>query len=98
MDLFLTEGLGLVAGCMTTCSFIPQVVRTYRTRSVGDISLNMYLLLCAGIGMWIVYGVLINSIAVMAANVVSLLLTGAILVMKVRFERSAQGSADGGIS
>jgi len=98
MDLFLTEGIGVVAGCMTTSSFIPQVVRTYRTKSVGDISLNMYLLLCAGISIWIVYGALIGSVAVMAANVVSLVLTGAILVMKVRFGRPKPGSSYGEIS
>ena len=89
MDLMLTEGLGLIAGCMTTCSFIPQVVRTYRTRSVSDISLSMYLLFCSGVAMWIVYGVLIGSVAVTAANVVSLVLSASILAMKLRYGKEA---------
>lgn len=81
----MIEVLGLAAGCMTTCSFIPQVVRTYRSRSVSDISLRMYLLLCAGIAMWVVYGIMIGSVSVVAANSVSLCLTLAILVMKIKF-------------
>lgn len=85
MDGFMIEVLGLAAGCMTTCSFIPQVVRTYRSRSVSDISLRMYLLLCAGIAMWVVYGIMIGSVSVVAANSVSLCLTLAILVMKIKF-------------
>ncbi|WP_043646344.1 SemiSWEET family sugar transporter [Fundidesulfovibrio putealis] len=85
MDAFMIEVLGLAAGCMTTCSFIPQVVRTYRSRSVSDISLRMYLLLCAGIAMWVVYGLMIGSVSVVAANSVSLCLTLAILVMKIKF-------------
>jgi len=88
MDGFMIEVLGLAAGCMTTCSFMPQVVRTYRSRSVADISLRMYLLLCAGIAMWVVYGVLIGSVSVVAANSVSLCLTLAILVMKIAYRNT----------
>jgi len=88
MDLLVVEGLGLIAGLMTTCSFVPQVLQTYRTRSVKDISFKMYLLLCAGIAMWIVYGALIGSVSVVAANIVSLALTCSILAMKVMFGRS----------
>lgn len=85
MDGFMIEVLGLAAGCMTTCSFIPQVVRTYRSRSVADISLRMYLLMCAGIAMWVAYGLLIGSVSVVAANTVSFSLTLAILVMKIAY-------------
>lgn len=94
MDAFMIEVLGLAAGCMTTCSFIPQVLRTYRSRSVEDISLRMYLLLCAGIAMWVVYGALIGSVSVVAANCVSLCLTLAILAMKIAFRtpRTPSGS------
>lgn len=88
MDLPAVEILGLVAGFLTTCSFVPQVMRTYRTRSVKDISLRMYLLLCTGILLWIAYGVIIGSVAVVAANTVSLALTSSILVMKLAFGRS----------
>jgi MtN3 and saliva related transmembrane protein len=90
MDGYMIEVLGLAAGFMTTCSFIPQVVRTYRSRSVSDISLRMYLLLCVGIAMWVVYGLMIGSVSVVAANSVSLGLTLAILVMKIVFRHEGK--------
>jgi MtN3 and saliva related transmembrane protein len=90
MEMFLIETVGLAAGCFTTCAFIPQVVRTYRSRSVKDISFRMYLLMCAGILLWVLYGALIGSLSVIVANVVSFALTAAILVMKVTFERKSR--------
>ncbi len=89
MEHWMVEAVGIIAGCMTTASFLPQVVKTYRTRSVVDISLRMYLLLCAGIATWIAYGVLIDSVAVIAANSVSFCLTACILAMKMAYSRRA---------
>ena len=88
MDGIYVEGLGLVAGCMTTGSLIPQLLRAYRSRSVKDISLRMYLMLSTGIFLWMVYGILIGSISVIAANLVSLGLSLAILTMKLRFGKN----------
>lgn len=88
MEHWMVEAIGLTAGCMTTLSFVPQVVKTYRTRSVVDISLRMYLLLSAGIAIWIHYGLLIGSVAIVVANGVSLCLTASILAMKITY-RSA---------
>jgi MtN3 and saliva related transmembrane protein len=85
MDWVNIEALGLIAGCMTTSAFIPQVVKTYRSRSVKDISLRMYVFMCTGIALWVVYGFLIGSIAVIAANIGSLTLTVLILGMKIVF-------------
>ena len=79
------EIIGIIAGCCTTASFVPQVVRTWRTRSVDDISLKMYALLCVGVILWLVYGVLVNSLSVILANAVTLMLAAAVLLMKIRF-------------
>lgn len=86
------EIFGIVAGCCTTAAFWPQVVRTWKTRSVEDISLRMYMLLCFGIMMWLVYGVLVDSLSVVLANSVTLILAGAVLVMKIVFGRSNDDS------
>ena len=83
------EILGIIAGCCTTASFVPQVIHSLRTRSVGDISLRMYLLLCLGVALWLVYGFLIGSLAVVLANGVTLFLTAAVLFMKIRFGRKS---------
>jgi MtN3 and saliva related transmembrane protein len=85
MDTWFAESLGLVAGTLTTLSYLPQVIQTYKSRSVKDISLKMYVLLALGVAMWIVYGAAMDSISVILANTVSLGLTVAILVMKLVF-------------
>ena len=77
--------LGLAAGTLTTCAFIPQVLRTWRTRSAQDISLVMFLLFSLGVALWIVYGVVIQSTPVIVANGVTFVLALAILVMKLYF-------------
>lgn len=88
------EIIGIIAGFCTTASFVPQVLHTWRTRSVDDISLRMYLLLCFGVAMWLVYGLLIESLSVILANGVTLILACAVLVMKLRFRKSPDSSSE----
>jgi len=88
MENWMMEAVGLLAGSMTTLSMVPQALQAYKTRSVADISSAMYLLLCAGIALWIVYGLLIGSLAVIAANIASFVLSACILVMKVAYTRN----------
>ncbi len=82
-----TELLGYLAAAGTTFAFLPQVVRVWTTRSARDISLAMYVVLVTGIVLWIVYGVLIHSMPLVAANVVTLVLALAVLVGKLKFDR-----------
>ena len=77
--------LGLVAATLTTLAFLPQVIKTWRTRSARDISLWMFLMLVAGICLWLTYGILIADIPLIAANVVTLALALVILVFKLRY-------------
>ncbi|MBU1247189.1 MAG: SemiSWEET transporter [Proteobacteria bacterium] len=81
------EIIGLLAAICTTISFLPQVLRTWKTRSVADISLSMYLVLCTGLVLWLVYGLYIGSLPVVAANAVTLVLAGAVLVMRIRYSK-----------
>jgi len=87
MERELVEAIGIVAGCCTTVAFAPQVIRTWRTRSVADISLGMYGLLCCGVALWLVYGLLADSLSVILANGATLVLALTVLVMKLRFGR-----------
>ncbi len=77
--------LGLVGGTLTTVSFLPQVFKTWKSRSAKDVSLWMFLILSLGIVMWIIYGFLIDSIPVIAANIVSFVLVFTILMLKIIF-------------
>lgn len=81
----MIEAVGFAAAAMTTCSFLPQVIQVWRTRSVGDISLGMYAVLSLGVACWVVYGCLIRSLPVVLANGATLALAVAVLVAKVRF-------------
>jgi MtN3 and saliva related transmembrane protein len=83
-----TDILGFVAGVITTISFVPQVVRTYRNKSGRDISLWMMLLFALGITLWLIYGLLLMSLPIILANAVTLVLVMAILVLKLYYARN----------
>ncbi|AUG52511.1 SemiSWEET transporter [Thalassospira marina] len=76
--------LGLIAGSLTTLAFLPQVLRTWRTRSTADISLGMFLVLCTGIALWFVYGLINGDWPVIISNGLTFLLASTILGFKLR--------------
>lgn len=78
--------LGLLAGTLTTAAFLPQVIKTWRSRSAGDISLVMFALFSLGVLLWIVYGFSVGAVPVIVANVITLLLSMTILVFKIRYK------------
>jgi MtN3 and saliva related transmembrane protein len=80
----LQDVVGYAAGLLATAAFVPQVAKTFRERSARDISLGMYVLFCTGVGLWLLYGLLIGSWPVILSNFVTLLLSGAVLVLKLR--------------
>lgn len=82
----LVTTLGLIAGTLTTAAYCPQLVKTWRSKSAGDISWSMLITLCVGILLWLVYGVYVRDWPVILANVVTLMLTSVILGLKVRYE------------
>jgi MtN3 and saliva related transmembrane protein len=77
--------LGLAAAFCTTVAFVPQVVKTWTTRSTGDISLSMFLVLVIGIVLWLTYGTLLGDVPLIVANAITLILAGIILVLKLRY-------------
>ena len=76
--------LGLAAAACTTASFIPQVVKAWRSGSPADLSLGMYVLITLGIGLWLVYGLLVRDLPIIAANAVTLVLVASLLVHILR--------------
>ncbi len=81
----LTDVIGTAAAILTTISFLPQALHTFRTKDVRGISLGMYSVFTLGVAMWLVYGLLLGAWPVVIANVVTLALASAILVMKLRY-------------
>jgi MtN3 and saliva related transmembrane protein len=84
--------LGLVAGSLTTAGFVPQLVKGFRTKSMGDVSLVMPILLATGMALWLGYGVLIESWPIIFWNAVALILNIGLIVMKTSYAKERQGS------
>ena len=83
----MIDYLGFLAGFTTTVSFLPQVIRVYKTKSGRDISLWTMALLSFGVFLWLIYGSLIMSLPIIIANAVTLVLVSAILVLKLYYAR-----------
>jgi MtN3 and saliva related transmembrane protein len=81
-----TTLLGVLAGILTTISFVPQLLKTWRTKSAKDMSLPMLMSFCAGVFLWLVYGILIQSIPVILANLITLILALIILGLKLKYD------------
>jgi MtN3 and saliva related transmembrane protein len=81
----LVEMLGLVAALLTTLCWIPQALKTIRTRDTRSISLVTQGAFALGIVLWLAYGLLRGDLPLILANAVSLILVGTILLMKLRF-------------
>lgn len=78
--------VGFFAGFLTTISFLPQVVKTWKTKSASDLSLGMFSVFSVGVLFWLVYGFLIQESPMILWNSVTLILVLAILVMKLKFD------------
>lgn len=77
--------VGYCAACLTTISFLPQVIKVWASRSAKDISLPMYCLFVTGTALWFAYGLASHSLPVAMANAVTLVLALGVLVAKIRF-------------
>ncbi|MEP6999180.1 MAG: SemiSWEET transporter [bacterium] len=77
--------LGYVAGTLTVASFLPQVIRAWRTKQTRDLSLSSFALLMTAGALWIVYGALSRDWPVVATNGGMVALTGALAVAKMRY-------------
>lgn len=81
----LTDWVGSIGAVLTTLAFVPQVLRIWKTRSARDISLPMYVTFTGGVLFWLAYGVLLGSWPIIGANIVTLILALAVIVMKLKF-------------
>ncbi|HVN98774.1 MAG TPA: SemiSWEET transporter [Steroidobacteraceae bacterium] len=79
------ESIGYAAAFLTTVSFLPQVIKVWRSRSTRDISLATYGMFTLGAALWLAYGLVIQAMPVIIANSVTVVLAAAVLVAKLRF-------------
>ena len=74
MNSVQIEIVGLIAASFTTFAFIPQVFKIWKNRNISGVSISMYVIMLIGISIWLFYGFLIKSLAVIVANIVAGLL------------------------
>ena len=80
IDLF-----GFSAALLTTIAFLPQLYKTWKTRSADDVSLIMLILFISGLICWIIYGLKIHSIPILIANLVTFIFNFLILILKITY-------------
>jgi lactoylglutathione lyase len=73
------QGIGYISALLTTTSFLPQAVKTWRTRSTSDLSPLMFTLFCIGVIGWLIYGIILNNLPMILANAFTILLAGTIM-------------------
>ncbi len=76
---------GLIAASLTTFAFLPQSIRAIKTKHTGDLSLTTLIMLETGIIIWIIYGVMISDIPLLAANIVSFVFITLTLILKIKY-------------
>ncbi len=85
---FNFEFIGIIAAILTTSGFVPQVYRSLKTKNVSGISLTMYLVLFTGMLFWLYYGILIQSLSIILANIISGLLVFVLILLRLIYKKS----------
>ena len=89
LDLNSSEVFGFAAATLSTIAFLPQVVKTWKTRSAKDVSYALLLTFSTGCLCWVIYGYQVEAKPVMIANAFTLTLNLTILAMKIVFENNS---------
>jgi MtN3 and saliva related transmembrane protein len=80
------EIIGFLAGGLTTASFVPQVYKTWKTKSTENLSLTMLSLFFIGISLWFTYGVYVNSLAMIVTNAITAVLSITLIYFKIKYK------------
>ena len=81
------EIIGLIAAVLTTSAYVPQVLKTWKTKSADNLSLTMYIVMFSGIVLWLMYGIHLNSLAMIIANTATAILTFLLIIFKLRYKQ-----------
>ncbi len=95
MSSLIQNGVGVAAALCSMSSFVPQVLKILREKDASSVSLRMYVVTVTGFALWTAYGFMLQSWPLIGSNVISLVLSGAVLVLKLRY---GEGETGGGSS
>ena len=87
MNIFNIEFYGYFAAILTTLAFLPQLIKTLKTRKAEDVSLITLIMFLTGVLSWIIYGYRISSIPILFANIITFILNMLILIFKITFSK-----------
>lgn len=79
--------LGSIASALVTASFIPQIVRGYRTKHLGDVSYLLMIMICVGMSLWVVYGIIKQDYVIIGANISTIALNVLLLGLKLKYSK-----------
>ena len=82
------EIFGYIAAVLTTAAFLPQLIKTLKTKKADDVSLVTLIMFIIGVLCWIIYGYKISSIPILSANLITLILNLLIVISKIYFSKS----------
>ncbi|MBI4085923.1 MAG: SemiSWEET transporter [Candidatus Liptonbacteria bacterium] len=81
----IITAIGLVAATLTTAAYLPQAIEITQTKKTDELSLGMYIIATTGVFLWLTYGLLIKDIPIIVANAITFVLTGWILILKIKY-------------
>ncbi|MHC1703986.1 MAG: SemiSWEET family sugar transporter [Tenuifilaceae bacterium] len=81
------EAVGIVAGALSCTTFLPQVVKTWKSKSTKDVSLLMFIIASLGTSLWLIYGILIDSFSLIFTNIIVLILSLLMLFLKIKYNK-----------
>ena len=87
MNSLNIEFFGYLAAILTTVAFLPQLIKTLKTKKAEDVSLVTLIMFICGVGFWIIYGYKISSLPILIANIITLMLNLFILISKIYYSR-----------
>ena len=78
--------IGLIAAACTTFAYVPQAIKIIKTKDTKSLSLIMYVIMTVGIMLWLSYGILLKDLPIIIANTVTLIFSGIILILKIKYK------------
>lgn len=87
METIIIDILGYVSATFTTIAFLPQIIKTIRTKSAKDVSMGMFVFFTTGVFLWIIYGALTNTMPLIIANSVIFCLSLIQIILKIKYDK-----------
>lgn len=93
METIIIEILGYISATLTTIAFLPQIIKTVKTKSAKDVSMGMFVLFTTGVFLWVIYGILTNTMPVLIANAVIFCLALTQIILKIKYDKQEKNSS-----